>query len=430
MSGTVSGQDWRVRPAYAWLVFALTFGLLLSDYMSRQVMVAVFPSLKVDWTLSDTQLGSLVSVVAMMVGVLTFPLSVIADRVGRVRSIVLMVLLWSIATAACGLAASYKQMLLARLSLGFGEAAYGSVGAAVLFSIFPSRMRGTVNGTFMAGGVFGSVLGTALGGVIAAKLGWRAAFIGMGGFGLALGVLYMMLVSERRLHAAPPPAGARPGIVAVLDIRPFLKTLLSAPTALFAFLGSGLQLFITTAIIAWLPSLLQRAYHYDSPKAASVGAIFLLAAAVGMIVCGIVCDRLSRLQPARKGLITAGFCATAALLLVLGFRLPPGQAQLALVMAGMVFVGGSNGPAGALVADVTPFRYHASAVAILTLANNLLGIAPGPLVTGMLADRFGIETALAVVPWVGCLSAWAFWQSARHYARDTATACRVLHAAT
>jgi MFS family permease len=88
----------RRAPAYAWLVFGLTVCLLLSDYMSRQVLNAVFPLLKHAWGLSDTQLGSLSGVVALLVGLLTFPLSVLADRFGRVRSIVLMAALWSIAT--------------------------------------------------------------------------------------------------------------------------------------------------------------------------------------------------------------------------------------------------------------------------------------------------------------------------------------------
>src|ERR1700756_5067641 len=83
--------------AYAWVVFALTVGLLLSDYMSRQVLNAVFPLLKSAWSMSDTQLGSLSSVVAAMVGLLTFPLSVLADRWGRVKSIALMAAVWSIA---------------------------------------------------------------------------------------------------------------------------------------------------------------------------------------------------------------------------------------------------------------------------------------------------------------------------------------------
>ena len=69
-------------PAYAWVVFALTFGLLISDYMARQVLNAVFPLLKAEWALSDGQLGLLSGVVAIMVGLLTFPLSLLADRLG------------------------------------------------------------------------------------------------------------------------------------------------------------------------------------------------------------------------------------------------------------------------------------------------------------------------------------------------------------
>ena len=114
--------------AYSWIVFALTFGLLISDYMARQVLNAVFPLLKAEWALSDGQLGSLSGVVALMVGLLTFPLSLLADRWGRIRSLTIMAILWSLATFLCGLAQSYGQMLVGRIFVGVGEAAYGSVG--------------------------------------------------------------------------------------------------------------------------------------------------------------------------------------------------------------------------------------------------------------------------------------------------------------
>src|SRR5918912_272941 len=92
--------------AFPWVVFALTFGLLLSDYMSRQVLSAVFPFLKVEWTLTDTQLGGLTSVVALTVGLLAIPLSLLGDRWGRSRSIVLMASIWSLATVGSAVAAN------------------------------------------------------------------------------------------------------------------------------------------------------------------------------------------------------------------------------------------------------------------------------------------------------------------------------------
>src|SRR5258708_14836871 len=87
--GDVLATQSDVR-TYAWVIFALTVGLLLSDYMSRQVLNAVFPLLKAAWDLSDTRLGSLSSVVALMGGVLTFPLSVLAHRWRPVESFIRM----------------------------------------------------------------------------------------------------------------------------------------------------------------------------------------------------------------------------------------------------------------------------------------------------------------------------------------------------
>src|SRR5262245_46807818 len=188
-----------VKRSYAWVVFALTFGLLISDYMSRQVLNAVFPLLKVQWGLSDARLGLLSGIVALMVGVLTFPLSLLADRWGRVRSLTLMATLWSVATLACGLARNYEEMFVARLFVGIGEAAYGSVGVAVVLSVFPARMRATITSAFMAGGVFGSVLGMAAGGILAQHFGWRWSFVGMALFGLSLAAMYPLVVRQSRV---------------------------------------------------------------------------------------------------------------------------------------------------------------------------------------------------------------------------------------
>ena len=199
-SDTMTAKSARA-PFYAWLVFALTFGLLVSDYMARQVLNAVFPLLKAEWLLSDAQLGALSSIVALMVGVLVFPLSLLADRWGRARSLTLMAVLWSLATIGCALAQSYGQMLLGRLFVGVGEAAYGSVGIAVVLSVFPIRMRATLASAFMAGGLFGQVLGVGLGGLIAAALGWRWAFAAIALFGLCLAILYPLVVRENKTKA-------------------------------------------------------------------------------------------------------------------------------------------------------------------------------------------------------------------------------------
>src|SRR4051794_13483231 len=226
----------KARKLFPWLVFALTFGLLLSDYMSRQVLSSVFPFLKVEWALSDTQLGGLTSVVALTVGLLAVPLSLLGDRWGRSRSIVLMGAIWSLATLGSAVSAGYGELMLSRIFIGVGEAAYGSVGLAVVLAVFPAYRRASLSGAFMAGGSFGSVLGVALGGALAVQFGWRWSFGAMAILGLVLVLLYRLLITDKKLdaHRVHDLADGEP--VSTTGERAKLRTLFSTPSVIAAYI--------------------------------------------------------------------------------------------------------------------------------------------------------------------------------------------------
>ncbi|MEU5952073.1 MFS transporter [Streptomyces sp. NPDC047525] len=405
---------------YAWLVFALSFGLLLSDYMSRQVLNAVFPLLKAEWLLSDSQLGSLSGIVALMVGVLTFPLSLLADRWGRVRSLVLAAVVWSLATLGCAVAADYGQMFLGRFMVGVGEAAYGSVGIAVVLSVFPVGLRATLSGAFIAGGAFGSVLGVSIGGVLAGHLGWRWTFGVMGLLGLVLAAVYGVVVTERKLASAGIGPASAPG--AEGSMRTLLPRLFSSVSVLCAYVGSGLQMFIAMALLAWMPSFLDRYYGMAPAKAGLAAGVFALITGIGMVGGGLVSDRLGRRSPHLKWTVAIVCSVGSLILLTGGFQLPPGAAQLALVGVGTLLSNATAGPAAAMVVSLTPTAVAATAMATLTLANSLLGLAPGPAVTGLLADRMGLDAALCVVPLVSIVAGLAFALGRRHYDRGLVSA--------
>lgn len=408
----ISDDTWqRIPRSYAWIVFALTFGLLLSDYMSRQVLNVVFPLLKAEWGLSDTQLGSLSSIVSIAVGLLAFPLSLVADRWGRIRSLTIMAGIWSLATLVCGMAEGYTSMFAARFFVGVGEAAYASVGLAVVLSIFPPQQRSAVTGAFMAGSMVGSVLGIGLGGVLATHFGWRTSFVGMAVYGLALTVLYALVVKPSRVESAPT-ADRRS------DVRPPLRSLFSTPSVICIYVASGLQLFITGALLAWLPSFLNRYYEMPLPQAGGVAAIFVLATAAGMPLCGLLADRLCHLLPSRKISLAMIYCLLCWSLLSVAFQLPPGTLQLVLIGSAMFFGAGIIGPTGTMVANLTPPAIHSTAMATWALSNNLLGLAPGPFVTGLLADRIGLLGALQIVPMVALMAAATFAIARRYYAGD------------
>jgi MFS family permease len=311
-------------------------------------------------------------------------------------------------------------MFAARFFVGVGEAAYGSVGIAVVMSVFPAHMRSALSGAFLSGGAFGSVLGMALGGILATHLGWRWAFGAMAGFGLALAVIYPFVVTERRLAPRAPSATAEHlrRLSAPPPLRSLLPGLFSARSVVYAYLGSGLQLFIMGAVFAWMPSFLNR-YHGMAPdRAALTAAVFVLIGGVGMILCGMLTDRVSRSFATRKWVMAIGYSLTSFVLLVVAFRLEAGPVQLIVIGAGMLVAGGTAGPAGAMVANLTHPSIHATAFATLSLANNLLGMAPGPFVTGLIADRIGLLGAMQVIPFVIVAAAAAFSIGSRYYAGD------------
>jgi predicted MFS family arabinose efflux permease len=408
------------RPAaYAWVVFALTFGLLISDYMARQVLNAVFPLLKAEWALSDTQLGALSGVVALTVGLLTFPLSLLADRWGWIRSITMMAILWSIATLICGMAQSYEAMFAGRLLVGIGEAAYGSVGIAVVVSVFPKSMRATLAAAFMAGGLVGQVLGVGLGGHIAGLYGWRSAFLAIALAGLALALIYPLVVQQRRTSALAERLGNAPGTAETA--RPPLKLLFAKRALICAYVASGLQLYVGGALPAWLPTYFHDYYGLSIAAAGGRAALFLLAGGAGMVLCAMLSDRLSKRRPTAKYELSICCSLICAGVLALAFALPPGPFQLAALAVGMFFAAATSGPAGAMVANLTPLRIHGSAFATLTVANNALGLAAGPILTGRLADAWGLSGAFAVLPIPCIAAAIIFWIGRRSYPADLAS---------
>jgi sugar phosphate permease len=182
--------------------------------------------------------------------------------------------------------------------------------------------------------------------------------------------------------------------------------------------GSGFHLLVPAALWAWMPSFLNRYYGMAPDKAAIGAAVFVMVTGLGMVVCGNLTDRISKNAREKKWLTAIAFCVACFAFLAIGFQMPAGPLQLVLIGAGMFFSAGATGPSGAMVANLTPPSIHASAFATLTLANNLLGLAPAAILTGIVADKIGLLGALQLVPFAPLLAAIVFFIGKRNYIRD------------
>ena len=134
-----------------------------------------------------------------------------------------------------------------------------------------------------------------------------------------------------------------------------------------------------------------------------------------MVVCGFITDRFSRDDSARKWTTAIVYCAISLVTLSIGLRLGTGTAQLVLLGIGAFFSAGSSGPTAAMVANLTHHSIRASAMGTLTVANNLLGLALGPFVVGILADHLGLLGALQLSPFVYVVAALALVAGKRAY---------------
>jgi MFS family permease len=412
-----SRDSYLVSPGHAWFAFGLTFLLMLSDFIDRQIIVSMFPYLKADWGLSDKQLGALVSVVSVTVGLGAVPVAFMVDRWSRVKSIALMAGIWSLATIACAFSKNYAQLFAARSVVGVGEAGYGAAGAALLATHFPSRMRGTIIGAFLAAATLGSVLGVVLGGVISARWSWQAAFGIVGVPGLLFALLYLMVRDYPTVPLVERSASS--GVAARMSAVHTLAELFRARSGVAAYVGGALQLFVVSTLIAWLPSYFNRYYGLPGDQAGIKTAGVILAASVGAALWGYLADRLARARPRNRLLVPAGCSLATLVLLSLAFGvLPAGNAQFLAILAAGAVMTGTVGPVGAVAMDVVHSGLRATAAAMVALVQNLFGLAAGPFIAGALSDSYGLRAALGIVPVCSLLAAAVFVLGSRAYEAD------------
>jgi len=396
--------------------FAMTIGLMMVDYLDRQVIVSLFPHIKQAWGLLDGQLGALVSIVSVTVALAGIPVALLADRWSRVRSIALMATVWSFACIACMFTRNYGQLMAARAVVGFGEAGYGSVGAALIASVFPERLRAGLLAALFASASLGSVLGVMLGGVIAEHWGWQAAFGVVGFPGLLMALLYLKVRDYGTVAFTPTPVSSdsKRGTG-----RYALTTLAHSRTIRWVCLGAAAQLIVVSSIWAWLPSFLNR-YHGIAPAAAGGrAAIVVLIGAAGSMFWGVVVDRLCTGRPRRKAYVLSALCIGTLALLVPTFAATGPKldhaTQFALIALGGFMMTCTVGPVSAIVIDVTHPGLRATGASVLSLFQNLLGLAAGPVIAGTLSDKFGLADALAATPLFGIAAALCFVAASRSY---------------
>jgi predicted MFS family arabinose efflux permease len=406
-------------PRSAWgLLFFLT-ALNILNFVDRMLIASLAPLLIVDLGLSRAQIGLLTGFGFVffytLVGLF---LGMAADRFRRFPLIAAGLALWSAMTALSGFARSFLQLALPRIFVGAGEATLTPAAISMIGDAFPRRRVGLAVGIYYAGIPLGLAVALISSSIIAPRFGWRVSFFVLGLIGfVAMAALRILREPPRRESQAAVP-GAKPTVRELL--RDLGRALVERPALAFALLGGSLLCYGSGAAlhgVTWLVE--ERGFRYADAAFRS-GVVAVFAGFLGNVAGGAFGDACARRFRAGRlwslVIMTAFFAVPAWLF----YRVAAGSPLF--YVCWLVTSAGTTawfGPLFSAYQELSPEHARSTIVAFALLVLNLLGVGPGPLITGLIGDAQGLTAGLAISVAITTLAIVPFALAARSEAART-----------
>ena len=400
---------------YSNYVFMLLFLLYMFDYIDRMVVTSMFTSIEKDWGISHTQSGLLVSAVYWAIVLLTFPVSILVDRWSRTKTIGVMAIMWSFATALCALTGNFVQLFMARMLIGIGEAGYAPGGSAMISGLYPLDKRAKMMGLWNAAIPLGSAIGVLLGGIIAVKLGWKHAFGIVAIPGLIVAILFLFVKDYKTVDLSFIDKAQNKVKMESKDI---FREFLSRPSVLLTYFGMAAVVFVTTSMLTWLPTYFEKVRGIAQQTAGQMASSVMLLALIGAPLGGYLTDKWRKTRPDARLLFPAISTLLSAIVLFIALALFKGTIQYVLLLVFGILILAFISGAAAVTQDVIHPGLRATSYAIAVVVQNLLGASTAPVVMGKVYDLTNIQTALSFLPFVLLIGAGLFWIGSKYYIKD------------
>ena len=390
------------------------------NFVDRQILSILLEPIKLEMTLSDTQLGFLSGIAfAIFYATLGMPIARIADKTSRTGVITVCLSLWSLMTALCGLAANFIGLLLARIGVAVGEAGGSPPAHSLISDYFPPESRATALSIYSLGIPIGTMFGLLIGGWINEFFGWRIAFMVVGLPGILLAIIFRLTVREPS-RPEVSQAAANTSIIKVARYLWRQKSFmhLSIGAALHAFVGYGLTI--------WNPSFFVRSHGLETGEIGTILALISgIVGGVGTFFGGWVADRASVRDlrwymwvPLIGLIITVPF-------LVLAYLADSHVMAFALFTIPVFFGSLYLGPSFAATQSLVPAHMRAVAAAVLLFILNIIGLGLGPQMVGVVSDllepAFGSESlryTLVIMAILNLAAAIHYWFASKTLADD------------
>ncbi len=354
----------------AWIAVGLLWVVACLNYLDRVMLTTMRESIVSSIHMTEAQFGLLTSVFLWVYGILSPVAGFLADRFNRAHVIIGSLIAWSGVTWLTGHATTFEQLLAARALMGVSEACYIPAALSLIADYHRGPTRSLATGIHMTGVMTGSALG-GLGGWIAEQHSWSTAFtwFGVGGVVYAFVLIALLRDCDRDTSAVEgkaPEGGVSFGAA--------LKSLFSRSGFWFLLAYWGLLGIVGWAISGWLPTYLAEKFHLSQGAAGMHATGWVQGAAlVGVLLGGVVADRLSRRSERYRILVPAvGMCIGG--LALFG---AVSTTTLAICLAGFVAYGLTRSTADAnmmpILCLLSDSRYRATGYGILNLLACFVG---------------------------------------------------------
>jgi MFS family permease len=365
-------------------VLALLLLAYILNFLDRQILGILAPSIKAELNLSDTQFGAIGGLAfALLYSVLGVPLALLADRTSRSAVVAGSLAVWSGFTALCGMAGGYWSLFLFRLGVGVGEAGGVAPSYALIADYFPPERRARALAIFSLGVPIGLGGGAFIGAYLAAWFGWRTAFLVMGLAGILLAPIVKYFVRDVPRAVTSPQAVPLTGVFPLLARKPTFW-LMAFAASMSSLCGYGLAL--------WTPSVLIRSYGLGLTQTGNFFAsLLIIGGCTGVFMGGWLADRLGAMDTSWYAKLPAIAWLITAPTFALGLMAPSLWAAWPLLLIPNALNILWLGPVTTAVQHLVPQRMRATASASFLFINNLIGLGVGPLLIGRISD--GLKTS-------------------------------------
>jgi MFS family permease len=410
---------------YAHLALLLLLAINLLNYIDRYVLAAVLPRIGSEMLAGDPnayQKQGWLATAFLISYMLTSPLfGWLADRLSRWLLVGIGVIVWSLASGGSGLATTYVALLVTRMFVGIGEAAYGPTAPTIISDLYPLERRGRMMAWFYMAIPVGSAMGYALGG-IAANWNWRWGFYAVVPFGLILGVMSWLMPDPPRGASDVVSPSAPAPLARKARLRDYLQ-LLRIRSYVLNCLGMASLTFAIGGMSYWMPDYIYKFRHAGSLRSVNLifGAITVVTGISATLLGGMAGDWLRSRVRGAYFVVSAGGLLLAFPFFVLVLLVPFPLAWVFIFLAEF-WLFFNTGPSNTALANVTHPSIRATAFAINILFIHALGDAISPPLIGVLSDQFGgnMNVGFGLVGLVILLGAGFWLWGARYLDADTA----------